>query len=84
MSLLELCGYVAALCTTSAYAPQVLKVWRTRSTTDVSLKTFLVLVTGQSLWLVYAIGRSIVPLVIANAVTLMFTSAILFFKLRYG
>ena len=25
-------GYAAALCTTSAYVPQVIRVWRTRST----------------------------------------------------
>src|SRR3954462_9105998 len=33
-------GYAAAFCTTSAYVPQVVRVWRTRSTGDISLKMF--------------------------------------------
>ncbi len=45
MSLLDYTGYAAALCTTGAYVPQVIRVWRTRSTGDISLKMSLVLVT---------------------------------------
>ena len=40
MNVLDLTGYAAAACTTSAYVPQVLRVWRTRSTHDISLRTF--------------------------------------------
>ena len=68
MPLLDYTGYAAALCTTGAYVPQVLRVWRTRSTKDISLKMFLVLVTGLSLWLVYGIWRGEIPLVAANGV----------------
>jgi len=84
MALLEYTGYAAAACTTSAYIPQVLRVWRTRSTTDISLKMFLVLVTGLSLWLTYGIGRGEWPLIIANSITLMLASTILYFKIRHG
>ena len=53
MSLMDYTGYAAALCTTGAYIPQVVRVWRTRSTKDISLKMFLVLITGLALWLTY-------------------------------
>ena len=43
MALLDYTGYAAALCTTGAYVPQVLRVWWTQSTHDISLKIFLVL-----------------------------------------
>jgi MtN3 and saliva related transmembrane protein len=84
MQLLDLIGYAAALCTTSAYIPQVLRVWRTRSTHDISLKMFIVLVTGISLWLVYGFLTSDWPLAAANSVTLMLASTILYFKIRHG
>lgn len=83
MPLLDYTGYVAALCTTGAYIPQVLRVWRTRSTQDISLKTYALLVTGLSLWLTYGIWRGEIPLIAANSVTLMLASTILYFKLRY-
>jgi MtN3 and saliva related transmembrane protein len=84
MSLLDYTGYAAALCTTGAYVPQVIRVWRTRSTKDISLKMFLVLVTGLALWLTYGIWRGETPIIVANAITLMLASIILFFKLKHG
>jgi MtN3 and saliva related transmembrane protein len=84
MSLMDYTGYAAAFCTTSAYVPQVLRVWRTRSTKDISLKMFLVLVTGLTLWLAYGFWRGEMPLIIANSVTLMLASIILYFKIRHG
>jgi MtN3 and saliva related transmembrane protein len=84
MSLMDYTGYAAAFCTTSAYVPQVLRVWRTRSTKDISLKMFLVLVTGLTLWLTYGFWRGEMPLILANSVTLTLASTILYFKLRHG
>jgi MtN3 and saliva related transmembrane protein len=84
MALLDYAGYAAALCTTGAYIPQVLKVWRTRATQDISLKMFLVLVTGLALWLTYGISRGEWPIILANSVTLCLASTILFFKLKHG
>ena len=83
MALLDYTGYAAAFCTTSAYVPQVLRVWRTRSTRDISLRMFLVLVAGLGLWLTYGITKGEPPIVIANSVTLTLAGTILFFKLRY-
>ncbi len=84
MVLLDYTGYAAALCTTGAYVPQVIRVWRTRSTGDISLKMFLVLVTGLGLWLTYGIWKGEIPIIAANAVTLVLASIILFFKLKHG
>jgi MtN3 and saliva related transmembrane protein len=84
MPLLDYAGYAAALCTTSAYVPQVLRVWRTRSTGDISLRMFLVLVTGLSLWLTYGLWRGEWPLILANATTLILASTILYFKVKHG
>ena len=44
-------GYGATICTIAAFAPQLGKAWRTRSTNDISLTMFLVRVTGIGLWL---------------------------------
>jgi MtN3 and saliva related transmembrane protein len=49
--LVEMVGYGATICTIAAFAPQLVKAWRTRSTNDISLTMFLVRVTGIGLWL---------------------------------
>jgi MtN3 and saliva related transmembrane protein len=80
---IELIGYAAATCTTIAFLPQLLKAWHTRSTADISLAMFLVLVAGIVLWLTYGVLIRDLPLIAANTVTLVLAVAILVLKLRY-
>lgn len=77
-------GFAAATCTTLAYAPQFIKVWKTRSTEDISLGMFLVMVLGIGLWLVYDLLSGDAPIVAANAVTILLAGGILYMKLKYG
>lgn len=81
---IKLIGFAAAACTTVAYAPQAIKVWKTRSTGDISLGMFLVMVLGLALWLIYGLLSGDAPLVAANAVTMVLAGGILVMKLRYG
>jgi MtN3 and saliva related transmembrane protein len=46
-------GLTAAFCSTVAFLPQVVKTWKSRSTADISLSMYLVLVLGIILWLAY-------------------------------
>lgn len=75
-------GLMAGFCTSFALLPQVIKTWRTRSTGDISLGMFLIMSTGLALWLVYGLIIGDAPLIAANAVTLLFSVTILYFKLR--
>ena len=78
----DLIGGVAAVLTTIAFLPQVIKSWRSRSTRDVSLGMFLILNTGIVLWLIYGLILESRPLIYANTVTLILTGTILMLKLR--
>ena len=37
ISIKKTLGYLAAFCTTVAFIPQVIKIWQTKSTKDISL-----------------------------------------------
>lgn len=80
---IELLGAVAGLFTTIAFLPQVLKTWRSRSCGDISGATFSLFALGVALWLAYGLLLGLWPVIIANAVTLVLASSILWFKLRY-
>ncbi|WP_028137957.1 SemiSWEET transporter [Bradyrhizobium japonicum] len=82
--MIKLIGFAAATCTTVAYAPQAIKVWKTRSTGDISLGMFLVMVLGLALWLIYGLLSGDGPLIASNAVTMVLAGGILVMKLRYG
>jgi MtN3 and saliva related transmembrane protein len=84
ISWISLMGSVAGTCTTGAFVPQVLRTWRTRSTDDISLGMFSLMVFGILLWLIYGLETSDWPLIVADGVSLLLASTILYFKLRFG
>jgi MtN3 and saliva related transmembrane protein len=82
VTLVPLLGLAAATCTTVAFVPQVLHIWRTRSTRDISLGMFVVMTTGVLLWLIYGLFVHDLPLVLANGTTFVLSLTILVLKLR--
>ena len=83
MDFITILGIVAGFITTLSYLPQVIKIWSTKSTKDISLGMFSILSLGIFFWLIYGLLIRDLPLILANSVTFAFTLAILFFKLRY-
>ena len=80
----EAIGYIAAACTSFAFLPQALRIWRTRSAEDISLAMYLILVTGVVLWIVYGALIRSAPLVAANTTSLLLAGAVLAGKLRFS
>jgi len=76
-------GFFAAFCTTIAFFPQALKVWKTKSTKDISLYMFIIFTVGVLSWLIYGISITDLPLILANAITLVFSLFILIYKIKY-
>jgi MtN3 and saliva related transmembrane protein len=80
----DLIGMIAGTLTTIAFVPQVWRVWKTRSTSDISLGMYLVFTTGVGFWLAYGLILGAWPIIVANAVTLALTGTVLALKLRHG
>lgn len=76
-------GLVAAACTSISFLPQVIKTIRTKHTKDISLGMYLILTTGIVLWFSYGILIENLPLIIANAISLLFSATILFYKIKH-
>jgi len=76
-------GFFAAFCTTIAFLPQAIKVYKSKSTKDISLYMFLIFTIGVLSWLIYGIIISDLPLIFANAVTLILSFFILIYKIKY-
>ncbi len=77
-----LLGYFAAFCTTVAFLPQALKVWRSKSSKDISLSMFIIFTIGVASWLIYGLKINDKPIIIANSLTLVFSLFILIHKLK--
>jgi len=76
-------GLLAGTLTTIAFIPQLLKVWRSKSAKDISLNTLIIFNSGVFLWLIYGIYLQAIPIILANGLTLVFNSIIVWLKIRY-
>lgn len=78
----DILGFAAATLTTAAFVPQAVKVYKSKKTEDLSLGLFAMLFVGVFLWLIYGLLISSVPVIAANAVTLLLVAYILWMKIR--
>jgi len=78
-----LIGYAAACMTTISFLPQLIRVVKLRSASDISLGMFLIFTAGTAFWLIYGLLVHSLPVTIANGVTLVLSASILFLKLRF-
>ncbi len=80
---IELVGYLAGGMIALSLLPQIVKSWRTKSTSDISLSWSLISVAGQVLWIIYGIGISSQSLIIMSSITLSMAVVILVMKVFY-
>ena len=76
-------GLAAAALTVIAFLPQLMKVWKTKSTKDISLGMFSIFCSGVLLWFVYGILMQNLPIMIANFLIFVQAFIILMFKVKY-
>jgi len=77
-------GYAAAVLTTAAFFPQVIKTVRSGETKHISLGMYVMFCAGVALWLAYGLMIHALPIIIANIATLALSGTILVMKLRNG
>jgi len=75
-------GAAAAVCSMVSFAPQLIKIWREKDASAVSLRMYVVTVAGFSLWLAYGLVIGRWPIAVSNAVCLAMSGAVLVLKLR--
>jgi len=78
----EIIGLIAAVCTTFAFVPQVMKVWKTKQTKGLSLRMYSIMFTGILLWLVYGILIDSLSIILANVVTATLVGTILVYIIK--
>jgi len=81
---IEFYGYFAAILTTAAFLPQLIKTLKTKKAEDVSLITLIMFIIGVISWIIYGYSISSSPILIANLTTLVLNILILISKIFYS
>ena len=77
-------GLCAAVLTMFAFVPQIFKILRTRSSSDVSIGTLLQMTAGATMWLLYGVHLSDPIIIVANGMTdiTLLAAIALYFRFR--
>jgi MtN3 and saliva related transmembrane protein len=82
MVLTEVIGFIAACLTTLAFIPQAYHSWSTRDLSGISLPMYSLFSLGVFFWLIYGLMITSWPIIIANIITLILASVVLFLKIK--
>ena len=80
----DIFGYFAAILTTAAFLPQLIKTLKTKKAYDVYLTTLVMFIIGVFSWIIYGYKISSSPILIANFITLVLNLMILISKLYFS
>ena len=80
---IEFFGYFAAILTTAAFLPQLIKTLKTKKAEDVSLATLIMFMSGVGFWIIYGYKISSLPILLANIITFILNFFILISKVYY-
>ncbi|PJJ80038.1 SemiSWEET family sugar transporter [Mucilaginibacter auburnensis] len=79
----QILGLVAGVCTSAASLPQIITTIKTKKAADVSPFMFIVLLTGNSLWVWYGFIKSDFPIIATNIVSIILSGVMLYLKFKY-
>ncbi len=80
----DMVGTAAAICSMVSFTPQIWKIWQERDASSVSLRMYVVTVTGFALWVTYGMLTQSWPVVGSNTVCLLLAGVILTMKWRFS
>ena len=80
----DIYGYFAAILTTAAFLPQLIKALKTKKVDDVSLTTLIMFIIGVLFWIIYGYIIASTPILIANLITLVLNLLILISKIYFS
>ena len=66
---IEIIGLIAATFTTVAFIPQVLKIWKNRDASGVSVSMYVIMLIGICIWLYFGILIGSIAVVTANIIS---------------
>ncbi len=76
-------GTAAALLSITSFAPQIVKIWKEKDASSVSLRTYIVTVTGFACWIAYGLMIGAWPVIASNTACLLMSGAVLAMKWRF-
>lgn len=80
----QILGLIAGGLIVFASLPQILKIIKTKRTSDISLPMYIIINIGTFLWIVYGFITNQIAILIPNVIFQIFNLIILYLKVKHG
>ncbi len=84
MDWIEVTGLSGSVLSSITFMPQVYQTWKTKSVGDLNLSMMVIVFISTVSWLVYGIGKGLLPVIICNAIICFLSFLLIYFKLRFS
>ena len=75
-------GFIGGTLSAGAFVPQVVKIWREGDTEAISVRMYVLRVTGFVLWLWYGFMIASTPLIVFNVLNVVLGGTVLWLTLK--
>ena len=79
----DIIGTIAGILVLSSFVPQIVKEYKTKKLSDVSVHLMILIASGMFLWVIYGFIRSDPVIIGTNAAGFALNITLLIMKLRY-
>ena len=76
-------GYSACAVTALTFLPQVVKTWKEKAATNVSLLMFIIAALNEIMWIVYGVLRNDMVIIVTNVIVLVLSLTMIYLKFRF-
>jgi len=80
----EVIGHIGSALSSLTFMPQVYQTWKSKSVKDLNLSMMLIVFVSTLIWIVYGIGRGLLPVIICNSIICFLSVILIYFKISYG
>jgi MtN3 and saliva related transmembrane protein len=77
-----LIGILAGICTAISMIPQLIKIIRDKKAEDISVFSFVVLISGVALWILYGLIKHDLPIIYTNVFSFLVNVTVLILSLK--
>lgn len=81
---IQILGLTAGGLIVFASLPQILKIIKTKKTSDISLPMYIIINIGTFLWIIYGFATNQIAILIPNVIFQIFNLIILYLKIKHG
>ncbi|MEO6233033.1 MAG: SemiSWEET family transporter [Ferruginibacter sp.] len=83
MDWLEIVGLTGSFFSSVTFIPQVYQTWKTKSVADLNLFMMLIVFLSTVIWLVYGVGKGLMPVIICNGIICFLSVLLIIFKFKF-